>query len=162
MMVDRDATDGRNRQPSAGWSPLQQRVALLIAAGRSIRAAAREADCGERTIHSWLEDSRYRTCIAELRHRMLDEAVGTLAEATNEAVGTLRKLLDDANSSVRLRAALGLLDAAVRMRQHVEFEARILRIEQAQEQDSPESGGRLLIASLHGLRRTPPNRDSDG
>ena len=135
-----------NEQPSATWSPKQARVALLIAAGRSIKAAAAEADCGERTAHTWLEDPRFRTLVAELRGRMLDEAVGSLAEATNEAVGTLRKLLGDGNSSVRLRAALGILDAAVRMRDHVELGARILRLEQEDQIAGERTGGRPQIA----------------
>ena len=116
-------------QPTATWSPKQERVALLIAAGRSIKAAAAEAECGERTAHAWLEDPRYRSLISELRHRMLDEAVGTLAEATNAAVSTLRDLLDDGHGNVRLRAALGIIDAVVRLRDHVEFERRLTALE---------------------------------
>jgi hypothetical protein len=89
---------------------------------------------------------------------MLDEAVGSLAEATNEAVGTLRKLLDDTNPSVRLRAALGIIDAVVRMREHVELEARMLRIEQ--EDTAKERTGRpprIAIPDVDGRwTRTPP------
>jgi hypothetical protein len=152
-----------NEQSTAAWSPKQERVALLIAAGRSIKAAAVEADCGERTVHTWLEDPRYRTLVSELRHRMLDEAVGTLAEATNEAVGMLRKLLDEGNSSVRLRAALGILEAAVRMRRHVEFEARILRLEQDTAQDRSEGHSRIAIPDVDGRWiRTPSYSEADG
>jgi hypothetical protein len=152
-----------NEQPSATWNPKQERVALLIAAGRSIKAAAAEVDCGERTAHTWLEDPGYRTLVSELRHRMLDEAVGTLAEATNAAVGTLRKLLDDENSGVRLRAALGILDAAVRMRQHVELEARILRLEQDDAQDRTEGRPRIAIPDVDGRwTRKPPPQALDG
>jgi hypothetical protein len=122
-------------QPTATWSPKQERVALLIAAGRSIKAAAAEAKCGERTAHAWLDDPRYRSLISELRHRMLDEAVGTLAEATNAAVSTLRDLLDDDHGNVRLRAALGIIDAVVRLRDHVEFERRLTALEA---QNEPE------------------------
>ena len=150
-----------NEQPTATWSPKQERVALLIAAGRSIKAAATEADCGERTAHTWLEDRRYQTLIAELRHRMLDEAVGTLAEATNEAVGTLRKLLDDANSTIRLRAGVGILDAVVRLRQHIEFEARVLRLEQEQVRDTIEPVGRIHIPSVDDRHRTPPYSEAE-
>ena len=122
-------------QPTATWSPKQERVALLIAAGRSIKAAAAEAECGERTAHAWLDDPRYRSLISELRHRMLDEAVGALAEATNAAVSTLRDLLDDDHGNVRLRAALGIIDAVVRLRDHVEFERRLTALEA---QNEPE------------------------
>jgi hypothetical protein len=140
-----------NEQPSATWSPKQERVALLIAAGLSIKAAA-EADCGERTAHTWLEDPRYRTLISELRHRMLDEAVGSL-----------RKSLNDANSSVRLRAALGIIDAAVRMRDHVEFEARILRLEQDAPRERTEVRPRITIPDVDDRwTRTPPPQALDG
>jgi hypothetical protein len=134
-------------QPTATWNPRQERVALLIAAGRSIKAAALEAKCGERTVHGWLEDHRYRSLIGELRHRLLDEAVGALTEATNEAVSTLKELLDDKQPNVRLRAALGILDAVVRLREHVELEQRIATLEAkngyAEDQIEPagESGG---------------------
>jgi hypothetical protein len=74
-------------------------------------------DSGERTAHNRLEDPWYRTVIADLRHRILDEAVGTL-----------REILDDDSSGVRLGSALGNLGAAVRMRQHIEFEAHIHRL----------------------------------
>jgi hypothetical protein len=122
-------------QSTATLSPKQERVALLIAAGRSIKAAAAEAGCGERTAHEWLDNPRYRSFIAELRHRMLDEAVGSLAEATNRAASTLRDLLDDENRNVRLRAALGIIDAVVRLRDHVEIERRISALEA---QNEPE------------------------
>jgi hypothetical protein len=122
-------------QPTATWSPKQERVALLIAAGRTIKAAAAEAECGERTAHEWLDNPRYRSFIAELRHRMLDEAVGSLAEATNHAASTLRDLLDDENRNVRLRAALGILDAVVRLRDHVELERRIATLEAQNESE---------------------------
>jgi hypothetical protein len=66
---------------------------------------------------------------------MLDEAVGALAEATNAAVSTLRDLLDDDHGNVRLRAALGIIDAVVRLRDHVEFERRLTALEA---QNEPE------------------------
>jgi hypothetical protein len=125
--------DGMKLQSTAAWGPKRERVALLIAAGRSIKAAAVEAKCGERTAHGWLEDPRYRSFISELRHRMLDEAVGSLTEATNHAVSTLRNLLDDDHINVRLRAALGIIDAVVRLREHVELERRIAALEDRRE-----------------------------
>jgi hypothetical protein len=133
-------------QLTATWNPRQERVALLIASGRSIKAAALETKCGERTVHGWLDDRRYRSLVAELRHRMLDGAVGALAEATNEAVSRLKELLDDEHPNVRLRAALGILEAAVRLREHVELERRIATLEarngHAEDQAGPagESG----------------------
>jgi HEAT repeat protein len=118
-----------NRQPTATWTAKQERVALLVAAGRSIKAAAEEAEVGERTAHTWLDDPAYRGLVHYLRSRLLDEAVGRLAGAANAAVATLVELLDDESPTVRLRAATGVLDALLRVREHVELSDRVARLE---------------------------------
>ena len=127
-------------QPTATWSPKQERVALLIAAGRSIKAAAAEAGCGERTAHQWLDDAEYRLLVSKFRRRMIDRTIGSLARSTNNAVFILRKLLGSENENVRLRAAASLLDHAVRMRDHGELEERITALE-AREHESAIAGG---------------------
>jgi hypothetical protein len=116
-------------ESSSPWSPKQERLAVLIASGRSIKAAAADAECGERTAHDWLAEPGFRSFVAGLRGRMLDEAVGTLAEATAAAAVALRGLLEDTNSNVRLRAALGILDGAVRLREHTEILERLEELE---------------------------------
>jgi hypothetical protein len=118
-------------QSTATWSPKQERVALLIAAGRSIKAAAVEARCGERTVHEWLDDPKYHSLISRFPHKMIDRAIGLLARSTNKAVATLARLLDSENENVRLKAASSLLDHSIRMREHVELEGRIAALEGA-------------------------------
>jgi hypothetical protein len=76
-----------------------------------------------------LVNPNYRALIAALRGRLLDEAVGRLANAAGKAVATLCGLLDEPNSNVRLRASLGILDTLLKVREHVEFEGRIRRLE---------------------------------
>ncbi|MDB5349196.1 MAG: hypothetical protein JWN86_443 [Planctomycetota bacterium] len=121
-----------NPQLTATWNAKQERVALLLAAGRSIKGAAKASEVGERTAHDWLADKDYRAFVAELRGRILNRAVGRLSQATNAAVGELVKLLKDESATVRLRAATAILDGAVRMREHVELDERMLAIEQQQ------------------------------
>jgi hypothetical protein len=116
-------------QPAATWSPKQERLALLLAGGRTIKSAAEEVKVGERTAHSWLGDPRYRALVTALRGRLLDEAVGRLADAAGKSVMALIDLLDDPSSNIRLRASLGILDTLLRVREHVEFEGRIRRLE---------------------------------
>ena len=118
-----------NRHPTATWNAKQERVALLLATGRSVKAAAAEAGAGERTVHTWLEDRNYRSLVNELRAELLNEAVGKLAESANKAVQTLRDLLDDGNASVRLRAAFGVMDYLLKVREHAEVEARLTKLE---------------------------------
>ena len=87
-------------------------------------------EIGERTAHTWLEDPGYRSRVAALRGRLLDEAVGKLADSAGAAVDVLRGLLDDPSGNVRLRAALGILDTLVKCREHVELDERIMKLEQ--------------------------------
>ncbi len=148
-----------NEQSTALWNPKQERLAALIAAGKSIKAAAAAVESGERTAHTWLEDPRYRALVAELRNRMLNEAVGRMADLTNKAVGTLSELLDDSNGSVRLRAALGIIDAMIRLREHVDFDNRLLRMEQSTANEGTEPMKRIIIPDVDGryCKRTPPH-----
>jgi hypothetical protein len=62
------------RQLTATRTAKQERLALLLAAGWGIKAAANEVKVGERTAHTWREDPEYRALVAALRGRLLDEA----------------------------------------------------------------------------------------
>jgi hypothetical protein len=121
--------NGMFLQPTAVWNAKQERLALLLAGGRTIKSAAGEVKVGERTAFTWLADPRYRALVAGLRGRLLDDAVGRLADAAGKAVTTLCGLLDDPSSNVRLRASLGVLDTLLKVREHVEFEGRLARLE---------------------------------
>jgi hypothetical protein len=113
----------------ADWNARQQRIAVLLASGSTIRNAAAETSTGERTIYHWLDDAGYRAFVASLRGRLLDEALGKLSGTAGAAVDVLRGLLDHPNGHVRLRAALGILDALVKYRDHVELDQRLLDLE---------------------------------
>ena len=95
--------------------------------GTSDQEPAAEVKVGERTAHSWLEDSHFRARVSELRGRMLDSALGRLADAATRAVDTLVALLDAESGSLRLRASLGILDSLSRLREHVEFDGALWR-----------------------------------
>lgn len=85
-------------QPTATWSPKQERVALLIAAGRSIKVAATEADRGERTAHTWLELPGW--------HRPLDEEdVNRPLLPRERQSGLLLQMLQDQRLVAVLRPA---------------------------------------------------------
>jgi hypothetical protein len=125
------------RQLTAPFTAKQERTALLLAAGMGVKAAAAEVGAGERTVHHWLGDGGYRAYVASLRGRLLNEAVGKLADAAGEAVDVLRSLLRDTNPTVRLRAALGILDALVKVRDHAELDERIAALELRVSREEP-------------------------
>jgi hypothetical protein len=118
-------------QESAVWTAKQERLALLLAEGKTVKDAATLTETGERTAFTWLADRRFQVFLSELRGRMLDAALGRLADAACKAVDTLVALLDEESPNVRLRAAQGILDSMGRLREHVEFERRIATLEAA-------------------------------
>jgi hypothetical protein len=107
----------------------QERLALLLATGRPIKLAAEEVGVGERTAHTWLDDPSFRALVAGLRTRMLDAAVGRMADLAGAAVTTLGGLLKDDSPTVRLRASLGILDMLIKLHEHVEFDGRLAALE---------------------------------
>jgi hypothetical protein len=113
----------------ADWSASQQHVAILLASGSKIRDAATVTSTGERTIHNWLADPAYRAVVVGFRDQLLSETIGRLTQAATRATTTLEALLDAENESVRLRAALGVIDAMVRTREHGELAARVEELE---------------------------------
>ncbi len=118
-----------NPQLTAIWNAKQERVALLLASGRTIKGAAKASEVGERTAHEWLEKPEYVAYIAELRGKILSRTLGIMVKATTKAARKLATLLDDDNPAIQLRAAMALLDGTTRLRDHTEIEARMLEIE---------------------------------
>jgi len=111
------------------WSAGQDRVALDLASGHSVRSAAKAAGVGERTVYSWLATPEYRAHVAQLRGRILDQTIGVLVAATTKAAVTLAKLLDDDGPGIRLKAAQAILASLVSLREHAELAGRLQALE---------------------------------
>ena len=69
-------------------------LAAAVAAGTSIKDAARAAGVSERTAYRRQHDPDFRRRVAEIRSRFLSDAVGRLAAASTEAVSTLVRRRD--------------------------------------------------------------------
>lgn len=107
-------------------------VILALAQGRSTDEAGKAGGVTGRTVRRWLEDPSFAARVSEVRVQILDRTVGALVDASTEAVATLRSLMSGSSSdNVRMRAALGLLDAVVTMRESLELERRIAALEDA-------------------------------
>jgi hypothetical protein len=125
------AEHSAKRQDVAGNGSRKGDVALItaLAAGHSIKEAAKIAGVGERTAHRRLDDPAFKERVNEMRGEFLSEAVGRLSDATTEAAKTLRSLLDSKSDSVRLSAARTILEFAPKLRETVEMERRIAVLE---------------------------------
>jgi hypothetical protein len=111
-------------------TPKQDRAAALLAAGATVIRAAAEVGAGERTIYDWLALDEFKKRVSAYQSRLIDEALGKLAEALTKAVETLVECLGSKESdSVRVRAALGILDQVIRIRESTIIEQRLTAIE---------------------------------
>ena len=102
---------------------------LALAAGKTVREAARAAGISERTATRRVADPAFRRRVAELRAEMVSLALGKLADGMSDAAGTLRKLLKAKGESVRLGACRAMLEMGVKLRESVELEAQLTALE---------------------------------
>lgn len=99
----------------AGLSERKRRAIAVLLTTPSVAAAARASNIGERTLRRWLSDPDFRGTYSDASRELLHESIGRLRATAGEAVTTLSEALRDDQSAVRVRAALGILDLAIKV-----------------------------------------------
>lgn len=112
-----------------GRSSANERLALLIASGLTIRAAAKKAKISERTARRRVNDPDFAKRVAELRAGMTSEALGILSRSLTAAANRLRTLVKHPKGEIATRACKVIIDAQSRLRQSAEFEERLAALE---------------------------------
>src|SRR5437763_1799052 len=79
-------------------------VALHVAEGLSLRAAAEKAGVPETTARDWSADPGFGARVAGHRRAIVGRTLGILTTASTKAGLTLIKLLDDPDGEVKLKA----------------------------------------------------------
>ena len=123
-----------------GRRKADEALALALAAGQTLRAAAPAAGVSERTAARRWADPAFRRRVAELRGEMVHRALGRMADGMAEAADVLRQLLAAKSESVRLGAARSLLELGVKLRESVELEERLLALEERAAQQEQDNG----------------------
>jgi hypothetical protein len=100
---------------AASLTRRQQRVLTALLTEPNVRAAAAAAKVPARTLYRWLADPTFRAAYRECSRRLLEDAAGQLRAAAGNAVETLRASLKAGNDSVKVRAAVAILDAAIKV-----------------------------------------------
>jgi len=104
-------------------------LALALASGLSIAAAAQQAGVSESTVRRRLARPAFRRLVARLRGQMLEAALGRMAENMTRAADKVARLIDSDNEAVALRAARTLMSLGLRLRDSVELADRVHEIE---------------------------------
>jgi hypothetical protein len=121
--------DDKETPKNSGLSPIHERFAVLVAAGKSILAATREVGACERQGYVWVKKPEIEAFIREVRNEFFDRALGRLSLGSSDASRALRDLLKSDDESVRLRAAGMILDKVLALRSASETERRLSALE---------------------------------
>ena len=105
-------------------------LVAALASGSTIREAAQSAGVGERTAYRRLENAEFRSRVQEARKAMFDQSLGTVASAGAAAAQTLRAILTASSESVQLGAARSVLELGSRLRENIELEERLSKLEE--------------------------------
>jgi hypothetical protein len=117
-----------------------ERLAVGVAAGLSIRSAAKRAKIAERTAHRRAADPAFSRRVNELRAAMTVRALGILTGSVTAAARRLRRLLK-ASAPIALRAAVAIIDMQTKLRQAGQLEERVSELERrAKRQEDLERG----------------------
>jgi len=105
----------------------------------NIREAAKSAGIGENTMYRWLRDPTFQEAYREAKYQVVQQALSQLQEASGEAARALRAIVNDPEISphTRVTAARTILETAIRAVEIDTLEARIQRLEQYIEEQTP-------------------------
>ena len=107
-----------------------QIISMHVAAGMSIRDAAKLAKCSESNAYTLSRSDEFRNAVSRLRTEITFEAVGKLTSGCTEAIDTLRELLSQDNEpNIRLNASKAILNALPPLSELSELRSRVDGIE---------------------------------
>ena len=107
-----------------------QILATSVAAGSSIRDAAKMAGCSESSAYALSGSDEFRAEVARIRGEAVNAAVGVLSRAATKAAETLVAMLgEDQEPKDRLTAARLILANLGPIAEHGELRDRIAKIE---------------------------------
>lgn len=102
-------------------------VALLTRP--TVAEAAQACGVSEVTLWRWMQQDAFREHYRQARRTALEGAIATLQQASGEAVATLRRNLTCGLASVEVRAALGILEQAIKGAELLDQAERIASLE---------------------------------
>jgi transposase len=108
-----------------------ERVAILLAAGWSVRATAKKCGVHERTITRWRESVEFNQRVASLRATMTNRTLGRLTASSTAAAAELKRLMTAKDDRVRLSACKVVLEQQTRFAELCDVVARIEALERA-------------------------------
>lgn len=104
-------------------------IAIQVASGCTIKAAAVVAGCSEQTAYNLSSTPEFRQRVSEIRTESVVQAVSILTSNATRASNALVKLLDSKDEKIVLAATTKLLSMLQPLSELAELRARIDSIE---------------------------------
>lgn len=121
--------------PGARTQAVREKAVAALLAAPTVMAAAKKAGVGYRTLKTWLAEDAFRGQYAEARRRLLEHSLSRLQRATAAAVTTLLKAIRGDDGKLAVRAAVAVIDRALKGAELMEVEARLAALEAKAKRD---------------------------
>jgi transposase-like protein len=119
----------------------EQAISALLSEA-TLSAAAERIGVNEATLRRWLRQADFTAAYREARRQVVEKATAQLQQSSWAASTSLLKLLGANSESVRLRAAVAILEQANKGLELLDFEERIAALEQKAEEAISPGGQR--------------------
>jgi gamma-glutamyl:cysteine ligase YbdK (ATP-grasp superfamily) len=113
-------------------TPRQHKAISALLLAPTLKAAAEQAGCAERTLRGWLSEPAFAAALAAAEGQAIDAATRRLIALQDSAVDALEQVLADAKTSaaVRVRASAVVLEYLLKLRELRNMEQRLSRLEE--------------------------------
>ena len=112
------------------FSPRQVLAIPILAAEPTVEQGAEKAGVARKTVFQWLRDPAFKEELDRQRRELAQGALDQLKVNAPKAVETLVGLLDATRDSIKLRAAMGILDFTQKAMDFERVDKRIAELEQ--------------------------------
>lgn len=110
-------------------SRTEDRAILALLSEPTLEQAAKKCGIGATTLWRWLQEPEFQRQYREARRTVFEGTLLRLQHVAGEAVETLQRNLRAKNPAVEVRAALGILDQAVKAAELYELQQRVAKLE---------------------------------
>ena len=113
LSASQSSTQSDTSDTASDLSAVQQQVVAALARGRTITAAAAEAQLHRSTLHNWMNTlPAFRAALMDARSHYAAQLRDEMKELSATALETLRTMLQHPQTppAVRLRASLAILE----------------------------------------------------
>src|SRR3712207_3567015 len=114
-------------------TPKQERALASLLALGEVKAAAKDAGCGETTLWRWLKTEAFAQAYRDGRLKVLEASASRLTADSAAASKVLLQIAEDetAPASARVAAARAIIESAVKTVETLDLEPRLKELERA-------------------------------